>query len=91
MFDVTNKQSFKDLDAHLFDIKRFSKDPYIVLVGAKCDLDSQREISFEMGKEKAEEVGIEYIETSSKLSINVEEVFLKVASEILFKKSGLGQ
>ena len=85
-FDVTDKESFNAVDKYLLAVNTFATNAYVILVGTKCDLESQRVIGFDMGKEKADEAGIEYMETSSKLSINVEEVFLKVASEIIHNK-----
>ena len=91
VFDVTNKDSFCALDKHLANINAFGlkapKKPYVILVGNKCDLESERVIDFETGKHKAEELCLEYMETSPKLSINVEEVFIKVVSEIQHKKN----
>lgn len=53
-----------------------------LLIGNKCDIDGNRQVSFEEGKELADSLGIPFMETSAKTSENVEKTFLRIASEI---------
>lgn len=53
-----------------------------LLVGNKSDLTSKRVVSTEQGKEFADSLGIEFLETSAKTSTNVEQAFLTMASQI---------
>merc|ERR1712129_146632 len=53
-----------------------------LLVGNKSDLAAKRVVSTEQGKEFAESLGIEFLETSAKTSTNVEQAFLTMASQI---------
>ena len=46
-----------------------------VLVGAKSDLDLERQVTTEEGKTFAEKLGCHFFETSAKDRINVREVF----------------
>lgn len=60
-------------------IKTYSWDnAQVVLVGNKCDMESERVISYERGRQLADQLGIEFFETSAKDNVNV-----KVKSFIL--------
>lgn len=48
----------------------------MILVGNKCDMEDERVISFERGKQLADQLGVEFFETSAKENINVK-VMLK--------------
>jgi len=50
----------------------------LVLAGNKCDLNSERDVSKEMGKEKASSWNCPFYETSAKTKINSEECFFEV-------------
>lgn len=56
-----------------------------LLIGNKCDIDGKRQVSFEEGKELADSLGIPFMETSAKTSENVEQTFLRIATEIKYK------
>ena len=43
----------------------------MVLVGNKCDMEDERVISFERGKQLADSLGLEFFETSAKENVNV--------------------
>lgn len=47
----------------------------VVVVGNKCDLDLERQVSFEEGLQLANSFGCGFLETSAKRRINVEEAF----------------
>merc|ERR1711894_193513 len=54
-----------------------------MLVGNKCDLDSQRIVESSSAKEYAETMKIPFLETSVKDNINVEQIFVTIASLIM--------
>lgn len=57
-------------------IKTYSWDnAQVILVGNKCDMDDERVISFERGKQLADQLGVEFFETSAKENINVKVSF----------------
>jgi Ras-related protein Rab-1A len=51
-------------------------------VGNKSDLTSKRAVTAEQGKEFADSLGIEFLETSAKNATNVEKAFMTMASQI---------
>jgi Ras-related protein Rab-1A len=53
-----------------------------LLVGNKSDLTSKRAVSFDQGKEFADTLGIEFLETSAKSANNVEKAFMTMAAQI---------
>ena len=51
--------------------------PPVVMVGNKCDLEDQRVISTEQGRDKSEQLGYSnaiFIEASAKTNVNIDEV-----------------
>lgn len=53
-----------------------------MLVGNKCDMESERQVTFEEGKSLADTFGIKFFETSAKSDINVTEAFFTICKEI---------
>ena len=83
-YDITSTSSFESVVEWLKQIEEnASEEAKIILVGTKCDLESQRQVSFEQGKELADEKGLKFFETSSKDDINVVEAFEELALELL--------
>ena len=53
-----------------------------LLVGNKSDLTSKRVVSFDAAKEFADNLGIEFLETSAKNATNGEQAFMTMAAQI---------
>ena len=84
VYDITNKESFLNVDKWLQQAAEYgSPRARIILVGTKCDLESERQVSYEDGLRKAEQHGIKFIETSAKASTNVDTACKTLVSEIL--------
>lgn len=83
MYDVTDQESFNNVKQWLHEIDRYAAENVNkLLVGNKSDLTGKRVVSTEQGKEFADSLGIEFLETSAKTSTNVEQAFLTMASQI---------
>merc|ERR1712032_425452 len=83
VYDVTDNESFNNVKQWLHEIDRYAcENVNKLLVGNKSDLTSKRAVSAEQGKEFADSIGIEFLETSAKTSTNVEQAFLTMASQI---------
>ena len=84
LYDVTDKDSFKNLSNWLIEIeKNASKNVLKVLIGNKCDLEDKRVVSFNQGKEFADTYGLKFIETSAKKNLNVNEAFETLGRELM--------
>ncbi|CAG9311632.1 unnamed protein product [Blepharisma stoltei] len=76
VFDITNRKSFNSVNGWYETAKSsISSNTPIVLVGNKCDLESERQVSYDEAKELADNLNIVYIETSAKRNNNIEAVF----------------
>lgn len=72
IFDITHRQSFERLTYWLDELQSHNKDPVkLVLLGNKTDLISRRVISYQQGKQLAEEHNMEYYEVSVKNNTDI--------------------
>ena len=86
-YDITSLETFENLNYWLSEIeKNAPKDVYKILVGAKCDLENERKVSIQQGKDFAEKYNMKFFETSSKKSINVFELFTTLTKELIKMK-----
>ena len=84
LYDVTDRESFKNLNNWLIEIeKNANKNVLKVLIGNKTDLEDKRIISYNQGKEFADTYGLKYVETSAKKNLNVTEAFETLGREIM--------
>eukprot|EP00004_Rigifila_ramosa_P005147 TRINITY_DN1561_c0_g1_i2.p1 TRINITY_DN1561_c0_g1~~TRINITY_DN1561_c0_g1_i2.p1 ORF type:complete len:135 (-),score=30.41 TRINITY_DN1561_c0_g1_i2:43-447(-) len=77
VYSITSRQSFDQLKDRFQAVSR-AKDATsfpVVLVGNKSDLESERQVSTEEGRELAKSFGATFLETSAKNKTNVEESF----------------
>jgi len=84
VFDLTKKETFKDLNKHIERITR-SKDCdkfCCSLVGNKCDLTESRKVSKSDAQRLARKIGATYVEASAKNGTNVEEAFFECVYSI---------
>lgn len=91
VYSIINRQTFADLKPMRAQILRVkgSENVPIILVGNKCDIFDEREVSAHEGKELAEEWGCPFFETSAKTRHNVDQVFAEVVRRM--KTSGAGR
>jgi Ras-related protein Rab-8A len=86
-YDISNRPSFDHVIGWMRDIKtRAPPDCDIVLCGNKCDLDNDRVVTHEEGKQLAEEYGVQFFETSALTGQNVEKMFTALATTIKHKR-----
>jgi len=88
MYDVTSEESFSSVHDWCTQIKTYSWDnAQVILVGNKCDMEDERVISYERGKQLADSLGLQFFETSAKENINVRAVFERLVDMICEKMS----
>ena len=90
VYDITRKESFKNVDKWIKDLKEFGdEDVTILIIGNKCDLEDEREVSIEEVKKKAELFDIGYCETSALKAKNINYAFqtlIKLVAEKMEKE-----
>lgn len=83
VYNTTDKQSFASIPNWMHDIHNSaSKEVNCLLIGNKCDLEDQREVTYMEGKALADQLGIKFLETSGKNSHNVEQAFTVITADI---------
>ena len=87
-YDVTDKETFNNLEKWLDEIKQYSATlPQIILCGTKNDLEIKRAVLYNEGKEFAQKNNMLFFETSSKNNVNITEIFNSIADAYVEKKN----
>jgi len=84
IYSITSRQSFEEIATFQQQILRVKDQDYfpIIVVGNKCDLENEREVSVEEGQALARRFGCNFIETSAKSKRNVDQAFFDIVREI---------
>lgn len=84
VYSITSRMSFEEIETFHQQICRVKdKDRFpMVLIGNKTDLESERQVSSQEGKDLAEFYGCEFVETSAKLRLQVDDAFHAVVRNI---------
>jgi len=91
VYDICERETFNNLDNWLTEVNRYVNESTCkILIGNKCDLNAERQVSTEEAKKKAEELGITFIEASAKDATNVEAAFTAITSELMGRREQQG-
>ena len=84
LFDITNQESFDNINSWMQDLQKSSKgkNHKIYLIGNKIDL-PDRKINQDQGQTLAESLGLKYYEMSCKGNLNVNEVASRLVVECI--------
>ncbi|XP_040444181.1 ras-related protein Rab-10-like isoform X5 [Falco naumanni] len=86
VYDITNLDSFQSITSWMKDIHEKAGDEVdVILLGNKCDKESERAVPKQKGEKLAWEHGIPFFETSAKDNVNIEDAFSVLTKEILEK------
>ncbi len=84
VYAVTSRSSFDEIAAfreQILRVKDKDKNP-MVLVGNKCDLELERQVTTQEGQDLAKSFQCPFFESSAKTRVNVEEGFYALVREI---------
>ncbi|KAJ3594821.1 hypothetical protein NHX12_004126 [Muraenolepis orangiensis] len=88
MYDITNEESFNAVQDWSTQIKTYSWDnAQVLLVGNKADMDDERVVAAERGRQLSEQLGFEHFEASAKNNINVKQTFERLVDIICERMS----
>ena len=87
VYDVTEEASFDKIKDWMDQIlSNTNKDEIcLILLGNKCDIE-KRSISYEQGKTLANELQVNFFETSAQTGQNIKEAFETLTADIMKKK-----
>ena len=86
IFDITNRDSFTDLEYWYNFYKKEKKDVVGLIIGNKCECESERKVDFDEAKAFAEQHQLHYLETSAKLDKNLKKAIVIVLKNIIESK-----
>lgn len=89
VFSITEHESFTataEFREQILRVKAEEDKIPLLVVGNKSDLEDRRQVSVEEARGKAEEWGVQYVETSAKTRANVDKVFFDLMREVRGKK-----
>ena len=83
-YDITDRDSFNAVHNWMQEAEKQSPMDSVsrILVGNKSDLETRRAVSYDEGQEMANHYGVRFLETSAKVSKNVDMAFQTMAREI---------
>ncbi|TFY78736.1 hypothetical protein EWM64_g5278 [Hericium alpestre] len=84
VYSITSRNSFEEISTFHQQILRVKdKDSFpVIVVANKCDLEYERQVGMNEGRDLAKHFGCRFIETSAKQRINVDEAFSNLVREI---------
>eukprot|EP01100_Stratorugosa_tubuloviscum_P013663 TRINITY_DN699_c0_g3_i1.p1 TRINITY_DN699_c0_g3~~TRINITY_DN699_c0_g3_i1.p1 ORF type:complete len:204 (-),score=86.18 TRINITY_DN699_c0_g3_i1:38-649(-) len=85
VFDVTEQESFNDLESHLSECGRYAPKAEKFLVGNKIDLED-RKITFAAAQDAASKGKVLYFETSAKDNTGIRQLFEGIARKLVSKQ-----
>lgn len=87
IYDITNENTFDNVQYWLGEISKYSSTTVKVLIGNKSDLDNKRMVDMKVAEEFAKRQNIPFFETSAKENVNIDTCFKKIIWEMIEKKN----
>ncbi|EDR23686.1 hypothetical protein, conserved [Entamoeba dispar SAW760] len=91
IYSITSKESFEEIKGiyeEIYRVKHKDKNEPIpiIIVGNKCDLENEREVTKEEGMNYADNINCPFIECSAKTNENINQIFEIITRNILEQK-----
>ncbi|EDR24377.1 hypothetical protein, conserved [Entamoeba dispar SAW760] len=91
IYSITSKESFEEIKGiyeEIYRVKHKDKNEPIpiIIVGNKCDLENEREVTKEEGMNYADSINCPFIECSAKTKENINQIFEIITRNILEQK-----
>jgi len=84
VYDVTDKQTYDDLESIYYEGSRYCSRALKFLIGNKLDLEVERTVTTEEGQETAKSLGASgFFETSAKTNQNMDALLAAIATQLL--------
>ena len=84
VYDITRKETFSSVEKWVDELKNNGDEGVcIILLGNKCDLEDQRQVSTEEAMRKSELYKIALCETSAMQAVNIDKAFTIMVEEIM--------
>lgn len=87
VYDITDKKTFDNIKDWMLASQNSESDFKSLIVGNKCDLEEERQVTNDVLKKYSEKKKIQAFETSAKDNINVSTMFETLANLILENKN----
>lgn len=88
-YDITNRESFEDVDGHIAEGTRYSQRSQKFIVANKLDLDAERVVSADEGDALAKKYGdVPFFETSAKTGQGIDTLFVSIARDLIASQAG---
>lgn len=84
-YDITDRQSFERVGHWVQQVFQYCEGIPVSLVATKLDLEDQRAVTTKEGEKRAKQDKMTFIESSSKESIQVTDIFQRLA-ELIWEK-----
>ncbi|KIO21161.1 hypothetical protein M407DRAFT_130306 [Tulasnella calospora MUT 4182] len=84
VYSITSRNSFEEISTFHQQILRVKdKDSFpVIVIGNKCDLEYERQVGMNEGRDLAKHFGCQFLETSAKQRIHVDDAFIQLVREI---------
>jgi len=83
VFDLTDERSFANIRNWIHNTEQYASEGVNkILVGNKADMSERRTVPLEKAEALAREYGMQYMETSAKARVGVEDAFMTLARDI---------
>ena len=66
VYDISKKETFEKIETWLMDVQKSNFFFSLLLIGNKNELEKEREVSYEEGKQLASQYGMMFYETSTR-------------------------